>query len=198
MIFLDAMTLLQFIAIGVALSMDAFAVSLAGGCAVRNLPHMLYSLRIALTFGLAQMLMPICGWLCGCCVLKHIATLGHWIAFGVLMFLGSKMLYEALKAGKNKNGNRDRAIGGGKILLFLAIVTSVDALAVGFSFSVLDIAIYTPALLIGLITFTFSFCGVHLGEQLGHCLGNKAELLGGLILIAVGVRLLFSGTMPLC
>jgi len=182
------MKVFELIAISLGLSLDAFAVAIASGCAVRRTLRIGYALRIAACFGLAQMLMPILGWLGGRGVRDAVAAVDHWIAFGLLTFIGGKMIYEAFALEKAEHRNRPM---GMQMLLTLAVATSIDALAVGFSLSMLRVAIIAPALVIGAITFAMSLAGVFIGERFGHCFENKIEIAGGLVLIGIGARILW-------
>lgn len=176
------------IAIAVGLAMDAFAVSVASGLAYCSM-RMGHTLRIALFFGGFQALMPVVGWLAGLSVKSYIVSIDHWIAFGILSFLGVKMIYEAVIIGKAEKG---ADIMNLFVLLGLAVATSIDALAVGVTFAFLNVVIVTPVIVIGVITFIMSFAGVVIGQR---CSGlgfssTKIEVAGGVVLIAIGLRIL--------
>lgn len=182
-----------FIAIG--LSMDAFAVSISSGSRAQT--RLLRSaLIIALFFGGFQALMPALGWAAGFGMRNWVEHYDHWIAFILLTVLGGKMFFEALRGGD------DEAEGGKtlsltlSLLLTLSVATSIDALAVGFSFSALKIGILIPVLVIGVVTFIISMAGVMIGHKCGEFFGNKFEFIGGLILIAIGVKILLAHVMP--
>ena len=179
---MDATTLL----VGVALAMDSFSVSIANGLATKTFKAT-KAIKIALFFGLFQAIMPIIGWYAGIHVLELISEIDHWVAFGLLAFIGSRMIYESTK----KEDEKIICSPSIKVILILSIATSIDALAVGLSISVLGISIMTLAIATGIITITLSFFGVYIGGRFGHLLQNKVEPLGGIILIVIGLRILF-------
>ncbi|MEI6855941.1 manganese efflux pump MntP family protein [Psychrilyobacter sp.] len=172
-------TALFFISIGLA--MDAFAVSLTEGISLKRL-HIKSILRVALVFGIFQGFMPLLGWAIGGLFYDKIARFDHWIAFGLLVLIGIKMIIDAREFGNcEKTSN----------IIVLGIATSVDALAVGFFFSLLPgLNIYLSIAVIGVITFILSSVGVYLGNKVGQLLGAKAEYAGGIILIGMGVNIL--------
>jgi putative Mn2+ efflux pump MntP len=175
--------------IGLGLSADCFAVAL-GGCI--NMPKLRYIqvLRTALAFGAAQALMPFIGWLVGRTVINYVAGFDHWIAFGLLVFIGGRMLWEAFHE-KDQPG-RKTDISRGLLLFTLAFATSIDALAVGLSLAFLDTNILYASLLIGVVTFLITHLGFYLGRKAGALLGRNARLIGGIILIGIGLRILIS------
>jgi putative Mn2+ efflux pump MntP len=175
----------------VGLSMDAFAVSVANGCRIKRVT-LRDALRPGWWFGGFQMLMPVLGWLGGLALRDLVQSFTHWVAFGLLVFVGGKMLVEALRGGEHEDecGAERRST---RDMLVLAIATSIDALAVGLSLSVLHVSIWWPALLIGLVTFTFSLAGTLLGCSIGKLVKDKAEILGGLVLIGIGIKILLQG-----
>jgi putative Mn2+ efflux pump MntP len=182
------MDLLTVFFIAWGLSMDAVAVSLASGCAATKVA-LRPALRMAFFFGFFQMLMPVLGWLAGLGFKTVIAGFDHWLAFSLLLFIGVKMILEARRA----NECRPRAgLPNLPVLLGLAVATSIDALAVGLSFSLLAVDIITPVLIIGLVTFVLSLLGVLAGRRFGTLIAGKAEILGGVVLIAIGFRILVS------
>ena len=166
--------------------MDAFAVSITSGITIKRL-KINHALRIALFFGLFQAIMPLVGWLAGLSLRGFIAEIDHWIAFGLLSFIGCKMIYESIAVqSKEKQINPLNIY----VLLMLSVATSIDALAVGVSFAFLKISIVTPVIVIGAITFILSFFGVFVGNRIGHFFENKIEIAGGLILIGIGIKIL--------
>jgi len=169
------------------LSMDAFAVSVANGLAVRKL-KVSYAFRIALFFGGFQALMPFLGWLSGLALQNVLGAFDHWLAFILLAFIGGKMVWESLKPGKKEE--KDCLPLSFTTLLVLAIATSIDALVVGFTFALLKVKIVAPIAIIGITTFVLSFAGVFLGNRVGHLFERKIETLGGLILIGIGLKIL--------
>lgn len=145
---------------------------------------MRHLLRIAIAFGLFQAMMPVAGWALGLGFRTYIASVDHWIALALLGFVGGKMLWEARDSCTKRCNPLDW-----RVLLMMAVATSIDALAVGLTFAFLEIAIITPALVIGSVTFIISGFGVFLGERVGCRLGKKVEIAGGLILIGIGLKI---------
>ena len=178
---------LTLIAIAVGLSMDAFAVSVASGIAIKNL-KLHHAVRIALSFGAFQAVMPVIGWYVGRSVAEVISPWDHWVVFGVLVFIGGKMIIESFKIEAVERPANPLNVW---VLLVLSIVTSLDALAVGFSFAFLVTDIITPVIIIGAVTFILCLIGIAIGDKLGHFFEKKIEIVGGLVLIAIGVKILF-------
>lgn len=181
------MSLLVQIITALGLSMDAFAVAITSGILIKNL-RVIDALKIGLFFGLFQAIMPLLGWLVGIKFSDYIIHIDHWIAFFILSIIGLKMIHESRKDEKNEKTYNPL---NNKILLILAIATSIDALAVGVGFSFLQIPILSPVLIIGIITFILSTVGVIIGNKSGVFFKNKAEFLGGIILIIIGFNILF-------
>jgi putative Mn2+ efflux pump MntP len=182
------MNLWLILGIALALAMDAFAVSLGLACALRGLTRP-QSFRLAFHFGLFQFGMPILGWLAGTRLLGLIARFDHWVAAGLLAFVGGRMIYESFHLSEaEKAGRPDQTRG--QALLLLAVATSIDALAVGLSLGVVSVPILVPALIIGLVCFGVTLAGAKLGPLVGRVLGKWAELAGGLALIGIGARIL--------
>jgi putative Mn2+ efflux pump MntP len=169
-----------------ALAMDAFAVALTQGAKFR--PSVAGGMAIALTFGLFQGVMPLIGWGIGAFALAYVEAVDHWIAFGLLAFLGVRML-----GGHVGEEEASRALTG-KALLIAGIATSVDALAAGITLPTLDVAPLAAAGLIGLVTFALSGMGVRIGRIAGDRWGEWAERAGGVILIALGCKILAEHT----
>ena len=180
------MSLVTVIAIALGLAMDAFAVSIARGVAMSQL-RLRQAFGIALSFGLFQAGMPVIGWLSGKSVLRFMGGLDHWLAFALLVIIGSKMIYEGVR-DEESNG-RDEGLGLW-LLVTLSVTTSIDALVVGFSFALLSVPILAPAVIIGMVTFILSLAGVFIGNRAGHIFRKKAGILGGIILVAIGVKIL--------
>ncbi len=178
------LTTLLLIALGLA--MDAFAVSITNGITIKH-QRIHNALKIGLFFGAFQALMPSIGWLAGLSLREFIGGIDHWIAFGLLSLIGGKMIYESIKVGSEEKTSNALGLF---VLFMLSVATSIDALAVGLSFALLKISIVTPILVIGLVTFVLSFLGVFIGNKVGHFFENKIEILGGLILIGIGVKIL--------
>ncbi len=177
--------LLTIILIAIGLAMDAFAVSVAKGISI-NRDRRKSALLMALFFGGFQMLMPLIGWFAGQSFREIIMGIDHWIAFGLLAFIGTKMIYDSTK----KESDEDQEALRLRTLLALAVATSIDALMVGLSFAFLQTTIIEPILLIGIITFSISLLGFFFGSSLGSFFGSKIKIVGGLILIAIGIRIL--------
>ena len=172
--------------IGVGLSMDAFAVSICKGLAMRNKVSVGQAAVIALFFGGFQALMPAVGWLLGKQFEQYITSIDHWIAFVLLLIIGANMIKESF----DKSEESANASLGFKIMLMLAIATSIDALAVGVTFAFLDVNIWWAIIFIGCVTFTLSAVGVKVGSVFGVKYKSKAELAGGIILILIGTKIL--------
>jgi putative Mn2+ efflux pump MntP len=171
--------------IAVGLAMDAFAVSIAKGITVSR-DRRRTGLMLAGFFGGFQMLMPVIGWAAGYTLRDIIVGVDHWIAFGLLSFIGAKMIYDSTKKEDAKNGETVRL----HTALTLAVATSIDALMVGVSFAFLEASILEPILVIGIITFGLSIAGFTFGCSIGKIFGSRIKILGGIILIAIGVRIL--------
>jgi putative Mn2+ efflux pump MntP len=176
---------LFLIALGVAA--DAFAVSLGKGLQMRRLRGG-DAVAIATTFGVFQALMPLLGWFLGSRFRDSITSVDHWVAFGLLVAIGGKMIWEALHHDAPEEGEEQRI--GIRELLVLGVATSIDALAVGITMAFLDVAIGAAVVLIGATTFVLSLVGVYLGHRAGVRFRGPAEVVGGLILIAIGFRVL--------
>ena len=175
--------MIEVIILAVALSMDAFAVSIGLG-AKKNAPNL--ALKAGLFFGVFQALMPFIGYLGGKGVLGWIEAYTHWVVFGLLALIGAKMIYEGFQEGIEQD------ISGitNKVMLILSIATSIDAMAAGFSLTLLDANPYVACLVIGAITFFFSVAGVFVGKNSGTWLESKAEIFGGTVLILMGIKFL--------
>jgi len=173
----------EVIVLAVALSMDAFAVSIGLGSKgnTRGL-----GLKAGLFFGVFQALMPFIGYLGGKGVLGWVDAYSHWIAFGLLALIGGKMIYEGLQEGIEE----DIAAITNKMMLLLAVATSIDAMAAGFSLTLLEINAYLACLIIGVTTFAFSWAGVQIGKSSGTWLESKAEIFGGTVLVLMGIKFL--------
>lgn len=171
--------------IAIGLAMDAFAVSIAKGIVISRRRRR-SAILLASFFGGFQMLMPAIGWLAGLSFETIIMGVDHWIAFGLLAFIGSKMIRDSTRKEKQQKEENLRLHS----LLTLAVATSIDALMVGLSFAFLQASIIEPILVIGFITFMLSLTGFFFGCGLGRMFGNKVKIVGGLILIVIGLRIL--------
>ena len=184
--------MLSILLIGVSLSMDAFAVSVTNGLTLRNFSWR-HAAWMGLYFGLFQFLMPLLGCLLGSTVSGYVSAYGPYISFALLAFIGGKMVWDNRSGGEADEGGMLRL--SHQRLLVLAVATSIDALAVGVSFAFMDVALLPSCLLIGCTTFVISFSGAMLGSRIPGLSGRKAGIVGGLVLIAIGVKLLVQGVM---
>ena len=179
------MSFIELLLIAIGLSMDAFSVSICKGLTTRK-----FSWRMALVcglwFGLFQALMPIIGYFLGAQFQEMIEAYDHWIAFGLLFLIGANMIREAIWG---KEEQQDGSLGF-KTMLLLAIATSIDALAVGVSFACIQVKLWSSVLIIGLTTFVFSVLGVKIGNVFGSRYEKSASIVGGIILILIGLKIL--------
>ncbi|MDD4910804.1 MAG: manganese efflux pump MntP family protein [Sideroxydans sp.] len=177
--------MLDVLFLAIALSMDAFAVSI--GLGAKHDSRKL-ALQAGLYFGVFQAIMPFIGYLGGRGVLGWIDAYAHWIAFGLLILIGGKMVYEGMQEGIEE----DISAITHKMMLMLAIATSIDAMAAGFSLTLLNVNPLLACLIIGITTFAFSWAGVKIGKRSGTWLESKAEIFGGIVLILIGFKMLFA------
>lgn len=180
------MSLLTIFLLAVALGVDAFSVAIGIGAA-NNKKSWAPVWRLSLSFGVFQFAMPLIGWLAGSTVVELISGFDHWIAFGLLAFIGGKMILEGFETESDEE-KADQTRGWP--LLMLSIATSIDALAVGFSFSLLKAPILFPSVVIGIVCFGMTAVGMVFGKVLAKIFGRKVEILGGIVLIAIGVKIL--------
>jgi manganese efflux pump family protein len=180
--------LLNILAIAAGLSMDAFAVSIATGLSLEKVTHR-HTFRMAFHFGLFQFLMPVIGWFAGSYLAGYIEQYDHWIAFGLLGFVGGKMLWESMqKAEKRSTADPTRGV----MLMTLSIATSIDALAVGLTMAFLRVPVWLPSIVIGVVTACLSTIGIYFGSRIGNRWSHWAEIAGGVVLILIGVKILLS------
>ena len=176
---------IEILLISIGLAMDAFAVSVCKGLAMKKMSWK-KAIIIGLYFGIFQAVMPVIGYFLGTTFERFITYVDHWVAFILLVGIGINMVKEAFnKESENRNDNVDM-----KTMLVLSIATSIDALAIGITFACLKIHIVMPVITIGLITFIISVIGVKIGNQFGDKYGKKAEIMGGVILILLGIKIL--------
>ena len=180
------MSLIEIILIGIGLSMDAFAVSICGSMVLAPKDRFKGALRFGLWFGFFQMLMPVLGFFTAGTFYEYIKNYDHWVALLLLLYLGGNMIWESREGGEPPT---QKSYGFRRMLL-LAVATSIDALAVGVSFACLQVDIWQSIGIIGIITFGFSFFGGLLGFQLGALVGRRANLVGGLVLVGIGIKVL--------
>ena len=176
---------IEILLISIGLAMDAFAVSVCKGLAMKKMSWK-KAIIIGLYFGTFQAVMPVIGYFLGTTFERFITNVDHWIAFILLVGIGINMVKEAFdKESENRNDNVDM-----KTMLVLSIATSIDALAIGITFACLKIHIVMPVITIGLITFMISVIGVKIGNRFGNKYEKKAEITGGVILILLGIKIL--------
>lgn len=185
------MGFLELALIGVGLSMDAFAVSICKGLSMRKVDKK-YMLVLAAFFGGFQALMPTLGWLLGSQFQSYITAIDHWIAFVLLTLIGGKMILDVIKEkGENEEVCPEDSVRIDlKEFFLLAVATSIDALAVGITFAFLQVKLVSSVTIIGCITFCFTVAGVLIGNVFGTKFKDKATILGGIILIGIGVKIL--------
>ncbi len=177
--------MIEVLLLAFALSMDAFAVSIGLG-AKKNGSFANLAFKAGLFFGLFQALMPLLGYVGGRSLLGLVSHYTSYIAFGLLLFIGAKMIYEGINEGEGRKIGQITY----KLLFTLAVATSIDAMAAGFSLTLLDVNPYLACCIIGLITFFISIIGVIAGRNASKHLEGKAEMFGGAVLIAIGFRML--------
>ncbi len=183
------MLILEIIFIAVGLSMDAFAVAMCRGLEMKTFNNK-QALVIALFFGGFQAIMPLIGWAIGTQFARYITSVDHWIAFSLLLIIGGKMIFDSIKKDEEPQCNAGCKSLNIKQLSLMAVATSIDALAVGITFAFLHTNIGIAVGIIGSITFTISILGVFLGSKIGARFKNKAELLGGIVLVLIGLKIL--------
>ncbi|MFW5893834.1 MAG: manganese efflux pump MntP family protein [Verrucomicrobiota bacterium] len=182
------MTTWVVIGIACALAMDAFAVSVSSGIAIQKM-HLRHALVIASFFGVFQAVMPVIGWFAGRHLAKFMDSMSVYLAGGLLIVIGAKVIYELHWTEKEAEERDPLNLW---ILFALAIATSLDAFAVGITLAALDASLYQAAALIGIITFAFSFAGTYIGDIFGHIFEDRIELLAGLFLIGLGLEIILS------
>ena len=184
----DIMSIITIIFIAIALALDAFAVSIASGIAIKEL-RIRHSLIIATWFGVFQAVMPLLGWLGGSRLRMFISGIDHWIVFAILLFIGCKMIYEAFRFESIEHRSDPMDVA---VLFSLSIATSIDAFAAGISFALLNTGVVVPVIIIGIITFIMSFIGVWIGDRGTHFFEKKMEIAAGIVLITIGLKVIIS------
>ncbi len=179
------MSLWELLVLAVGLAMDAFAVSICKGLSIRKL-KLSQALCVGLWFGVFQALMPLAGWLLGSAFTGLIQSVDHWVAFALLAIIGGNMLREGLRGDEE---DCDSSLGFG-VMLTLAVATSIDALAVGITFALIEVDIAPAVALIGAVTFAISAAGVKIGNLFGTKYKSRAEIFGGVVLILIGLKIL--------
>lgn len=180
------MSFLEIVLLAVGLSMDSLAVSVTGGALIQNYKHY-HMLKIGSVMGIFQAGMTIAGYMAGMSFKKYITVFDHWIAFLLLLYIGGKMIYESTQKQEKEDKTDPLSY---KTLCSLGIATSIDALAVGISLACIESGITLEALTIGIITFLLSAFGVYFGNHFSLKINLKLDLIGGLILIAIGTKIL--------
>jgi len=186
------MDLISICIVSIALAMDAFSVSISAGIVIGT-PGPRHYFRLAFHFGLFQFMMPIIGYGGGIYLEKYIKSFDHWIAFGLLLFIGLKMIWESIEDVDEKAEQRDPSRGMN--LIILSVATSIDALAVGLSMGILSKPIIFPSIIIGLTCAIFSIIGIVIGTKARVIIGQRAEIIGGITLIIIGIKVLFEHIM---
>lgn len=176
------------LALALALAMDAFAVSVGLSLSLGKMTKS-QTFRLSFHFGFFQFIMPVIGWLAGKNLIKYIQAVDHWVAFGLLLIIGGKMIYESFAQAERLEMRKSDPTKGFSLML-LSVATSIDALAVGVSLAALHFSIVYPAVIIGMVAFSMSVVGVKIGPLIGIIMGKRAELLGGLILVLIGAKIL--------
>ena len=182
---------ITILGIAVALAMDAFAVALAAGAVIDRLTHR-HLFRLGFHFGLFQAMMPVAGWLVGVTVQKWMSAFGHWIAFVLLMVVGGRMIHEAFDEERDKDASDPTR---GFTMVMLSVATSIDALAVGLSLALLNVSVWAPAAVIGVVAGVLTVVGMLLGRRLGENWGKRVEICGGLVLCIIGLKILLEHTL---
>ena len=186
------MSLITVAALAVALGMDALAVAISVGVVLPKL-SLRTVFRLSFHFGLFQFFMPILGWSAAMFIRTWIEAYDHWVALALLSLIGAKMIWESFHTEHSPMDKSDPTRGWS--LVMLSVATSIDALAVGMSMAALNVHVVTPAILIGVVAAAMTATGMHLGRKLGQRFGKRTELVGGLILIAIGVKILLEHTL---
>lgn len=183
------MEFLPLLGIAVALAMDAFAVAIATGVALRDV-SLRQTFRLSWHFGLFQAMMPVIGWYCGSAISGYVDAYAHWIAFILLFLVGGNMIRESFQLEEEAEQKKDATRG--MTLVILSVATSIDALAVGLSMSLLNISIIYPALIIGIVAGVFTIAGLHLGKKAASIsrFSPVAEIFGGVVLWIIGLNIL--------
>ena len=180
------MGLIEIIIIAFGLAMDASAVSLvAAASGFAKDSRSIF--RLAFHFGLFQFFMPVIGWLMGVSFVSYFSAVDHWIAFGLLSFVGGRMIISGLNPNVESYENDPSR---GFTLMMLSVATSIDALAIGLSLAMLDVIIWYPSVIIGVVTASLSFFSIMIGKKIGPLVGKRMEIFGGTILIIIGIRIL--------
>jgi len=180
------MDILTIILIAIGLSFDTFAVSVSSGLILKKIDFF-NATKIAITLAVFQAAMPVIGWLVGSGIKNYVEDFDHWVAFGILSLLGGKMIYESFKTHPDDRSFNPLDI---KVMIGMAIATSIDALIVGFSFALLNYKILVSVGIIGIVTYVVAMLGMLFGKKIGAKTGRRMEVLGGVMLILIGLKIL--------
>ncbi len=185
------MSWVEIFVIAISLSLDCFAVSISSGGTMKffNFKNLI---KMSFFFGFFQSIMPLVGYFAGVSALKYIEKIDHWIAFVLLATIGAKMIYESYEIEKLDCSKNTACPFGIQTLILLSFATSIDALAIGFTFSLLKIVILTPVIIIGVVSFFMSVWGIIMGYKGKSFFGKKMEFIAGIILILIGLKILIS------
>lgn len=186
-----SLNILEVLLIALSMAMDAFAVCLGAGT-LRQTNSARPTFRLSFHFGLFQFLMPVVGWVAGTTIVRYIAAYDHWVAFSLLAFVGIRMIRSGFDSSSESYKNDPSR---GWLLILLSIAVSIDALAIGLSLALIGVTIWYPAVVIGVVTGLVSWLGLRLGNVLGGKLGKRMEIVGGIVLILIGVRILIAHIM---
>jgi len=181
------MSILTIILIAIGLTFDTFAVSVSTGITVNQIKFW-QAVRVSIILAIFQAMMPLLGWFGALQIKNHIIRFDHWIAAGLLWIIGAKMIWEALFHKKDEEQKNPLKT---MVIVTMAIATSIDALAVGVSFGFLEVNMYITTIIIGFTTFLVAMIGMLLGKKAGYLLGKRSEIIGGIILIIIGIKILY-------
>ncbi len=182
------MGFIEIVLIAIGLAMDAFAVSFAAG-SLEQVRGRRAAFRLSFHFGLFQFFMPVIGWYAGVTVVSYIEAIDHWVAFGLLAYVGGRMIISGIdKTTRSFRGDPSR----GSTLIILSLATSIDALAVGLSLAMIQVSIWYPCVVIGIVTAGLSLVGIQMGDRLGKTFCKRMEVVGGIILVFIGTKILLS------
>jgi len=183
------MAFLEILFIAIGLAMDAFAVSLAAAASGLAKGRRA-AFRLSFHFGLFQFMMPVIGWYLGSRIARHVSAYDHWVAFGLLACVGVRMIRTGLKEEESQDYRTDPSRG--MTLVTLSVATSIDAMAIGLSLAMVRVSIWYPCIVIGVVTATLSLVAIRLGTRLGAAFGRRMEIVGGVILLLIGIRIVAS------
>ncbi len=185
------MDLFSLFLIAIGLAMDAFSVSVTDGIILKGKLKFRNALKIGLFFGIFQAVMPCIGYVLGFNFKSYIESVDHWVALILLGFIGGKMLYDGIRGGDDEEAELEgKNPLDNKVLTILAVATSIDALAVGITLATMDCSLALASGVIGTVAFVLSIVGVYIGNKCGNLFGNKADIVGGLVLVGIGLKIL--------